>query len=737
MAHEIKSDIEQLRRKTDVLQDRICNLDSGSLSSEALSQALEELNVSLEELSSAEEELIEQSRILHDANQALEAERQRYQELFDFAPHGYLVTNVNGRILEANRTAATLLNVWQGFLIGKPLFIFIEASDRSAFLEKLSFLEKAASISEWEMQILPRDGKPMPALMRVVVKRGPEGKPSQLRWQLHDITERKRIEQALLDKENKMEALFGLMPIGISILDQNRNITYHNPTLEKILNISNEELLGRVYETRKYIRPDGTYLPFDEIPSVKAFNEGRPIENREIGIVIENSEPIWVNVNAVPLPFQDWRVVVTTADITHLKQAEQELTKARDELETRVAERTSELQNSNQALERAKKEAEAASEAKSRFLATMSHEIRTPMNAVIGLTDLLLETGLSPDQRDYLETIKDSGEALLSLINNILDFSRIEKDGLKLECQPFELWGLVEDSLTLVFTTALKKNLILKYDISENAPPIILGDATKVRQVLVNLLSNAIKFTDHGTVSIDVDSREIGANHYELTFSVTDTGIGISEMGKSQLFDRFSQLDMSCTRKYGGAGLGLAISKGLVELMGGRIWAESNPKKGSKFFFTIRAYSGSDIPHVVAAKDYPKMSSSPDEETGLKVLVAEDNPINQKMTLLMLKKMGYKASAVANGIEVIEAMERQPYDVILMDIEMPEMDGLEAARMVRKRWPSNGPKIIAVTAFALEGDRKRCLEAGMNDYLAKPFKLESLKTVLERTICPI
>jgi len=542
----------------------------------------------------------------------------------------------------------------------------------------------------------------------------------------------------------------------------------------------------------------------------------------------------------------------------------------RDEAYRALRESQLQLVDSNAALISLNQKLEEATQAKSQFLATISHEIRTPMNGVIGMTTLLLDTELLEQQRDFVETIRSSGEALLSIINDVLDFSKIESGRMELENHPFELRACIEEALDLLGPKAAEKKLDLAYLVEDSIPLRLSGDVTRLRQVLVNLVGNSIKFTVHGEVVLNVVRETSDPKNppevMVLHFSVRDTGIGIPKEKQDYLFKSFSQVDASTTRKYGGTGLGLAICKRLVELMGGHIWVESGEGKGSTFHFTDRfklveavstgkepvvlKWPGKKIlivednatngqilaqfsenlgmlPHVAMRNEeamtwlqsgeacdliildqqlpetdglkfaeeihrLPDRQAVPlillsssrlspqndrfaaagisgfiykpirrtqllDALTGvlegrlrnrkkpvhavvdstlasrlpLRILLADDNQINLKVGQRFLEKMGYRIDMVGNGCEVIQALEKQPYDIVFLDVQMPEMDGYEAARQIVRRWSKQRPRLIAITGNALQGDREKCLEAGMDDYITKPIQAKEVEEKLQ------
>ncbi len=532
--------------------------------------------------------------------------------------------------------------------------------------------------------------------------------------------------------EAKWRGLVEALPQFVWTITPEGAIDYTNSQWSEYSGIPTSELLGDGWRTSI----DPRDLPILE--AGKEIAEAGESFELEYRIRAKDGTFRWFQVRAHPLrafengPMTHW--LGTSTDIEDQKRSE-------ERLEAAVTERTWEL------LE-ARDRAESAAQAKSEFLALMSHEIRTPLNGVIGMAYLLLDTPLSSSQHEYLDTIRSSGEALLTIVNDVLDFSKIEAGKMKLENVDFDLKTVLDESLELVASSAAAKNLRLSLDVAEQVPVSVVGDAGRLRQILLNFLSNAVKFTAAGSVSVFVSRQPTLGKVVMLRFSVRDTGIGLSREQLAKLFQPFTQGDSSTTRHFGGSGLGLIIAKRLAELMGGTVGVSSEPGAGSIFWFDVCLMSGTGRqPSPVAAAGASEADGSGGFHDLLtshpyRVLLADDDITNQQVALAMLRKMGLRADAVADGAEALKALDAIPYRLVLMDVRMPNMDGLEATRLIRSD-ESGAPHsaslakghrfpVIAMTAGAMLGDREKCLDAGMDDYISKPVSPRMLADVLQK-----
>ena len=538
-----------------------------------------------------------------------------------------------------------------------------------------------------------------------------------------DISGHKRAEERLRQAETKFRTLVERMPAVTYIqeIGSPDRAIYMSPQIETLTGYSSEDCQDPDLRW-SMVHPDDHKRLQSEDPRNLGPGE---VSSTEYRVLHRDGRMVWVRNESVLIEDEAsgsrfWQGFMI--DITERKRAEEDLRQAKDE-------------------------ADAANRAKSEFLANMSHEIRTPMNGVIGMTGLLLDTDLSAQQRRYAETVRSSGEVLLAVLDDILDYSKIEAGEVRIETIDFDLQTLVEEVTAVFADRARDKGLGLASFVGPDVPTGLIGDPFRARQVLMNLLSNAVKFSDEGRVVLRAEVVEQSEERAVIKFEVTDTGIGMTEEQQARLFQPFTQADSSTTRRYGGTGLGLSISRQLVTLMGGEIEVKSEPGVGSSFSFTLPL---AKQPERVRAAPSTTKSATPsavplaiDNETvkveagqaGVRILVAEDTATNRMVAVELLKRRGYQAEEVMNGAEAVEALSKGSYAAVLMDIQMPEMDGYEATAHIREReGTERHTPIIAMTAHALQGHREKALYMGMDDYLSKPVRPEELDRVLERWI---
>jgi signal transduction histidine kinase/DNA-binding response OmpR family regulator len=543
------------------------------------------------------------------------------------------------------------------------------------------------------------------------------GKVMMVTENIRDITERKEDEAALLFSEQKLKAVVHGSPIAQFVIDRDHRVIYWNKAMEALSGFKEADIIGSDHHWRAFYneaRPcladlvlDGDYPKIDELYGVDSGKSQLVDDAYEASMffptLAKNGK--WLSFTAVALYGRDKEVIgamQTLEDITEHKRTEQTLKQARDA-------------------------AEAANRAKSEFLANMSHEIRTPMNGVVGMIELLLDTGLSREQREYAQTVKSSANSLTSIINDILDFSKIEAKKLDIEQIPFHLRDSLGSSLQSLGLRAEEKGLELAYEVFPEVPDALVGDPGRLRQIILNLVGNAIKFTESGEVIVSVTLEERSEQVARVRFSVADTGIGIPAEKQKRIFESFSQADASTTRRYGGTGLGLSISARLVELMGGRIWVESALAKGSVFHFTVRLGMQQEPPVLQNPKKLANLEQLP-------VLVVDDNATNRRILEEMLQNWHMRPVTADGGPAALELLDAasgsDPFRLLILDVNMPNMDGFEVADRIHDHPGLEGSPIILLTSSGLRGDAARCRELGIAAYLTKPVKQSSLREAI-------
>jgi PAS domain S-box-containing protein len=656
-------------------------------------------------------------------------------DLFETAPIGYLEIDLKGIVRRVNRRECELRKLAQREMIGQYCWDLIPPAERQRYRDQIERrLTGQTALLPYQHQYLRPDGAEVTVEIHEHKLENQHRIIVGLRLASLDVTERKKSEDQAYETAAELRALFQAFPDLFLRINRDGNVLdckggqssdpflspekFAEQNLKDILPAGVAELFG---EAQDKVRKTGAL----ELIEFKA--EGRQVEQ-----VYES--------RLLPLSWDHWIAIVR--NITARKGVERKLTEYAQELEKK-----------NEELEAALATAREATQLRSRFLANMSHEIRTPMNGVLGMTDFLLTTKLTTEQQEFAESIKSSADALLALINDILDLSKMEAGKLRLDRVPFQLGATLAEIASLFALEARMKGLAFLSNFPPDLPRVVVGDPGRLRQVLRNLLGNALKFTDRGEIGIHAELLNEATNVIQFRFTVHDTGIGMTTDQQQRLFESFTQVDGSSTRRHGGTGVGLAISKQLVELLGGEIGVASEPGHGSRFWFTAsfgKAAPGeiltppkpATLPTPPVRSIAPKLPAAPRPTvqkpvvvaSHLRILLAEDNEINQRITLRLLEKLGVPADAVVNGREAVQALEKRKYDLVLMDCQMPDMDGFEATAIVRSREVGTHTPICALTANAMEGDRERCLAAGMDDYISKPVGLEKLQKAVDRWV---
>ncbi len=637
--------------------------------------------------------------------------KELFQTVFNKTAAAITVTDKNEKIVAWNPFAEKLLAMDKKDLFNKPVKDLYPAKEWQR-IRGLRLRQKG-TISDIETLIHKKDGSPLEVHLSISILKDLDGNIMGSIGIIRDITSQKMAERKIKEDENKIRVILDNSAAAITLTDEEERIVSWNRYTEHLLGMKKDDL---------YLRPVKTLYPDEEwskIRSEKIRKMGSK-HHLETKVVDKKGNIIPVDLSINVLRDSNNKIVGSVGilqDITEQKRFQEVLVQA-------------------------KLSAEEANSAKSLFLANMSHEVRTPMNAIMGMIDLTLDTNLEKEQKENLLVAKDAADNLLGLLNDILDLSRVEAGKISLENIEFHLPNVVRSVVKGLSVIAHKKSLNLVANIHPKVPELVLGDPVRLRQILVNLINNAIKFTHKGDIIVEVQEAQPkdSEGKVSLLFSVSDQGIGIPKDKHETIFEIFTQADSSTSRRFGGTGLGLAICKRLVEMMDGRIWVESVEGKGSTFNFLIKSQAViSQKPSgVFLGQEAGPVSEERLKEQlkNLKILLADDNLVNQKITSRMLEKEGCMVEAVVNGKEVVEKLHNKDFDVVLMDAQMPVLDGFEATKIIRDNERSTGKHIpiIALTARAMHDDRQKCIDAGMDGYVAKPIDRKKLFEEITNTI---
>ena len=667
------------------------------------------------------------------AQEALRKSEEWHRTILQSAMDGFWLVDTQGHLLEVNETYCRMSGYSaEELLVMHISDLQVSAAPDDAATRIKRIMEQGES--RFESRHRRKDGSIFDVEVSVQYRPAEGGR---LVGFLRDITERKRTGEELREKERLLSESQGIAHIGSWSWDltTGAGVLQWSPETYHLHGVSPDTFVPSGETLLSLIYVDDRLAMQTWLSACLAGEEPRPLEFRALlpdgGVrYIQAHGSLVRDAQNKPI-----RMAGIAQDITERKRAEKRIARYLQKLEaarTTQDRNNADLARTVEQLAVEKDRAEAATCAKSEFLSSMSHEIRTPMNGVIGMTGLLLDTPLTPEQAGYAEAIRSSGKALLDIINDILDFSKLEAGKLDLEIVPFDLRRALEDVVGLLEVKAHEKKLELLVRYAPDAPREFLGASGRIRQVVLNLVSNGIKFTDRGHVLVEAESKAISGGVASIRIAVRDTGIGIPAERQGMLFQKFQQLDSSTTRKYGGTGLGLAISKQLVELMGGTLSLTSQVGERSTFAVEI-PLQVNPLLRVEPREGKSQEPSSLPSFAGKRVLLAEDNIVNQKVAAALLGKLGCRVDVAANGLEASDLAAHLPYDLIFMDCQMPEMDGYQATSEIRQReGAARHTPIIALTAGAMAEDRERCLQAGMDDYVSKPFHVAQLSEMLDK-----
>ncbi len=638
----------------------------------------------------------------------LQRERDLMGSIMETSPMGILVMDQQGKIIFANDQAARVHGVSSDEMIGRmhsdPIWK-ITAHDGSPFpAERLAFnrvMKIRNAVLDIRNAIHWTDGRRVLLSINASPLFGADGDIQKVVSTVEDITTRKRVEEALKESAYRFRSLVKTAESVIILLSPDRKILEFNRMSEDVFGHTRHDVLG--HDFFDLFLPERLWGEFSN--QLEVVLSGTPLRFLENDIRVGSGEERtmqWSLSRLLDAKGEALGVLAVGQDVTERKRAEVELCEARDS-------------------------AEEANRAKSEFLANMSHEIRTPISAIIGMSEMTLSTELDIEQKGYLVTVKKAAQSLLSIINDILDISKIEARKMELRPEDFNLRDMLEKQLSVLRIQAEEKGIKLRSNISKSLDHCFFGDSMRLGQIIMNLAGNSVKFTEKGYVEVSVENVGDWAEGKILSFTVKDTGIGISEDKAEKLFESFVQLNAGYSKRHPGSGLGLAISRQLVEMMGGEISFSSKVGWGSEFTFTVKLKpsSGPCVQETVEILN----GEAVDGAVVARVLLAEDNATNQVYISHFLIERGFALETAENGVEVIEMLENSgPFDVILMDVQMPEMDGLEATKKIRDA--GNDIPIIALTAYAMEGDREKFIDCGMDDYASKPVNIDELVRII-------